>query len=73
MSQDQWTQADRYITDLLVPPDPALDAALQAATDAGLPPAHVAPNQGKLSTLTATTQAFRACGFSTPCWLPSRA
>jgi predicted O-methyltransferase YrrM len=48
MPQEQWTAVDRYISDLFVPPDPALDAALQAAADAGLPPIHVAPNQGKL-------------------------
>lgn len=27
MTQEQWTAVDRYITDLLVPSDPALDAA----------------------------------------------
>ena len=26
MTQEQWTAVDRYITDLLVPPDPALEA-----------------------------------------------
>ena len=31
MSQNQWTEVDRYITDLFAPPDPALDAALRAA------------------------------------------
>ncbi len=48
MTQEQWTAVDRYITDLLVPADPALDGALQAAADAGLPAINVAPNQGKL-------------------------
>jgi predicted O-methyltransferase YrrM len=48
MPQDQWTVVDRYITDLFVSPDPVLDAALQAAAAADLPPHHVAPNQGKL-------------------------
>ena len=37
MTDNQWTAVDRYITDLFVPPDPALDAALQATADAGLP------------------------------------
>ena len=37
MNQPQWTAVDRYITDLFVPPDPALDAALQATTDADKP------------------------------------
>jgi predicted O-methyltransferase YrrM len=53
MSQGQWTAVDDYITDLFVPPDPALDGALKAATDAGLPAIHVAPNQGKLLSILA--------------------
>jgi predicted O-methyltransferase YrrM len=48
MTQEQWNAVDRYITDLLVPSDDALDGALQNATDAGLPQINVAPNQGKL-------------------------
>ena len=60
MSQDQWTQVDRYITDLLVPNDPILDAALQAATDAGLPPAQVAPNQRKLLAILAQSIGARS-------------
>jgi predicted O-methyltransferase YrrM len=75
MSQNQWTEVDRYITDLFVPPDPALDAALRAAADAGLPPAHVAPNQGKLLAIMAQSIGTRAileigtlAGYST-IWL----
>jgi hypothetical protein len=30
MAQEQWPGVDRYITDLLVGPDPALDQALAA-------------------------------------------
>jgi predicted O-methyltransferase YrrM len=60
MSQDRWTEVDRYITDLLVPADPALDAALQAAADAGLPPMHVAPNQGKLLAILAQSIGARS-------------
>ncbi len=48
MTQERWTAVDRYITDLLVPQDPALDAALRASVAAGLPPINVSPNQGKL-------------------------
>jgi predicted O-methyltransferase YrrM len=48
MTHEQWNAVDRYITDLLVPADPALESALQAAADAGLPAINVAPNQGKL-------------------------
>ena len=53
MTQDQWIAVDRYITDLLVPLDPVLDAALQASAVAGLPPHNVSPNQGKLLLLLA--------------------
>jgi predicted O-methyltransferase YrrM len=48
MSQELWTAVDRYITDLLVSSDPALDAALRASADAGLPAIAVSPAQGKL-------------------------
>jgi predicted O-methyltransferase YrrM len=53
MAQEQWTAVDSYITDLFVPPDPALDAALEASAVAGLPPHNVSPNQGKLLLLLA--------------------
>ena len=59
MSQEQWTAVDRYITDLLVPADPALDAALQSSVAAGLPAINVAPNQGKLLMLLAQIQGAR--------------
>jgi len=55
MSKDQWTAVDRYLTDLLVPPDPALDAALRTSAEHGLPAINVAPNQGKLLHLLAST------------------
>ena len=48
MSREQWTAVDRYITDLLVPADPALHAALEASVRANLPAINVSPNQGKL-------------------------
>ena len=60
MTQDQWTAVDHYITGLFVPPDPALDAALQAAAAAGLPPIHVAPNQGKLLAILAQSMGTRS-------------
>src|SRR5258708_29196753 len=58
-AQEQWTAVDRYLTDLFVPPDPALEAALQASAAAGLPPIQVSPNQGKLLLLLARVQAAR--------------
>ena len=60
MSQERWTAVDRYITDLLVPPDPALDGALQASSAAGLPPIAVSPNQGKLLHLLARIHGTRS-------------
>src|SRR5579864_5432042 len=48
MNQDQWTAVDNYINSLVVPSDPALDAAIEASTKAELPAIAVAPNQGKL-------------------------
>lgn len=60
MTQDQWTAVDQYITDLLVPPDPALTEALQASNAAGLPPINVAPNQGKLLYILALCSGARA-------------
>ncbi len=59
MSQAQWTAVDNYFTDLFVPPDPLLDAVLQAADEAGLPPHNVAPNQGKLLMLLAQIHGAR--------------
>ncbi len=48
MSLERWTAVDRYVDGLLVPPDQVLDAARQAAADAGLPPISVSPGQGQL-------------------------
>ncbi len=45
---DQWAVVDRYLTDLLAPPDPALDGALRATAEAGMPEISVTPAQGAL-------------------------
>src|SRR5574340_845394 len=60
MTQDQWTAVDRYFDGLFAPPDPALDAALQATRDAGMPLINVAPNQGALLQLLARLVGARA-------------
>src|SRR5438105_3775843 len=60
MSDERWAAVDRYITDHLVPPDPALDAALAASTAAGLPEINVTPNQGKLLHLLARSIGARS-------------
>ena len=36
--QKHWSEVDAYFAERLVPSDPALDAALDANADAGLPP-----------------------------------
>jgi len=59
MSQEQWTAVDRYITDLLVPFDPAMKEALEVSASAGLPAINVSPNQGKLLHLLARVQGAR--------------
>jgi predicted O-methyltransferase YrrM len=59
VTQEQWTAVDSYITDLLVPADRALAAALQASAAAGLPPIHVSPSQGKLLMLLAQLMGAR--------------
>ncbi len=48
MTNERWEDVDRYIVELFVAPDPALDGALESSRAAGLPPINVAPNQGKL-------------------------
>jgi predicted O-methyltransferase YrrM len=60
MTQQLWTDVDRYISDLLVGPDPALEAALADSTAAGLPSISVTPNLGKLLQLLARAQQARA-------------
>lgn len=57
--EQQWTAVDRYINDTFLPPDSALDAALQASTDAGLPAIAVAPAQGKFLHLLAMAMGAR--------------
>jgi len=59
MSAEQWTAVDRYLTDLMVPPDAVLDEALRASAAAGLPNIQLAPNQGKLLHLMARMQGAR--------------
>src|SRR3984957_20761949 len=49
--QDQWTAVDEYLTGLLIPSDPVLQAALEDSDVAGLPAISVTPTQGKLLTL----------------------
>jgi predicted O-methyltransferase YrrM len=53
----QWDAVDRYITELFLAPDAALEHALARSETSGLPSIHVSPSQGKFLHLLA-----RACG-----------
>ena len=60
MTQEQWTTVDRYIAEILVGADPALDATLETSAAAGLPTINVSPNQGKLLYILARLLGARA-------------
>ncbi len=60
MPNETWTAVDRYLTDLFLPPDAALDAALEASAAAGLPDIQVSPIQGKFLYLLARLQGAQA-------------
>ena len=59
MGEEQWADVDRYLTRMLLPVDPALEATLQASAEAGLPPIQVSPPQGKLLQLLARIRGTR--------------
>jgi predicted O-methyltransferase YrrM len=59
MTEALWTAVDQYIADMLVPADPALDAAIEDSKAAGLPAIAVTPAQGKLLHLLARLQGAR--------------
>jgi predicted O-methyltransferase YrrM len=56
-SPEQWKAVDQYVVDLLLPPDAALQAALDVSAAAGMPSINVSPPQGKFLHLLA-----RGCG-----------
>jgi predicted O-methyltransferase YrrM len=47
MAQERWSQVDDYLAGVLIPSDAALDAAVRAGVDAGMPQIQVSPTQGK--------------------------
>ncbi|MGN5635041.1 O-methyltransferase [Streptomyces sp. AC154] len=59
MTQARWAEVDDYFNALLLGPDEALDAAVEASEKAGLPAIQVAANQGKLLNLLARLQGAR--------------
>jgi predicted O-methyltransferase YrrM len=48
VTEKKWTEVDTFIADLFVNPDPELDAALEAGSEAGMPEIEVSPSYGKL-------------------------
>jgi predicted O-methyltransferase YrrM len=59
MTYELWSAVDTYITDLLMPPDPALAQAAEDTDRAGLPPISVTAPQGNLLHLLARAQGAR--------------
>jgi predicted O-methyltransferase YrrM len=75
MWSDRWAAVDEYVSGLLVPQDEALEAALEAGVDAGLPEIQVSPPQAKLLEILARSIGARTmlefgtlAGYST-IWL----
>ena len=59
MSKDTWIAVDQYLVGRMLPPDPALEAALKASDAAGLPPISVSATNGKLLHLLARIAGAR--------------
>lgn len=59
MSNELWTAVDAYIAKNLILSDPALEEALKANTEAGLPAIDVSPTQGKFLHLIAKIKGAR--------------
>ncbi len=59
MSEQLWSDVDRYISEHLLGDDPVLDAALRDSAAGGLPPIAVSPPQGKLLHLLARVHGAR--------------
>jgi len=57
---EQWQAVDRYFGNLLLRPDPPLDAALRDSEEAGLPAIQVTPQQGKFLHLLARAMAAQS-------------
>src|SRR5256885_4609149 len=59
MTPEVWTGVDRYLMDLFVPADPALDGALESSAAAGLPEINVSAPLGKMLHILARIQGAR--------------
>jgi predicted O-methyltransferase YrrM len=59
VSEERWEAVDEYVEQRLIGQDAALDAALEASRDGGLPQIAVTPAQGKLLQLIARVHGAR--------------
>jgi predicted O-methyltransferase YrrM len=59
MDQKSWDALDHFFCEQLLPPDLALDAALESSAEAGLRSINVSPNQGKFLHLLARIHGAR--------------
>ena len=59
MSRERWREVDAYVGELLLGEDPALEAALRASAEAGLPAIAVSPPQGRFLNLLARVHGAR--------------
>lgn len=59
MNLERWTAVDRYISDMLIPDDAALNRVLKTSAEAGLPAINVSPCQGRFLQLLAQSQGAR--------------
>jgi predicted O-methyltransferase YrrM len=75
MADEAWSAVDEYVAGLLAPHDEALDAAVRASEEAGLPAIQVSPPQGQLLHLLAraigakTVLEFGTLGGYSAIWL----
>jgi len=60
MTTDAWTRVDRYVADLFMHGEAALEAALEASAAAGLPAISVSAPHGKFLHLLACIQGARS-------------
>ena len=58
-SESDWSSVEEYFESRFLPPDPMLEAALDASASAGLPPIQVSASQGKLLHILALAQGSR--------------
>lgn len=75
MAEERWQAVDEFVADVLTPHDAALEGAVQASIEAGLPQIQVSPPQGALLNLLArsigarTALEFGTLGAYSTIWL----